>query len=197
MIEGLTFDEATHTYRFLGKIVPGVTTALQVLGAYKGIPKHILDNAAARGTAVHRATELYDAGTLDYSTLDDELYPYLTAWEQFLHDKKPEILEVETPVYHPKFGYAGTLDRGLILDGERGILDIKSCVEMQRGTGPQVAAYLAAKNEYITDKKLRYKKRWGLQLKSDGKYELFDYEDAGDLNVFLSCLTVYKFLLRQ
>jgi hypothetical protein len=197
MIEGLTFNEEKHQYAFQGKPVPGVTTALQVLGGYAGIPKHILDNAARRGTAVHRATELYDDGTLDYSTLDDEIYPYLTAWEQFLHDKKPEIIEVETVVYHPKFGYAGTLDRGLILDGERGILDIKSCVEMQRSTGPQTAAYLAARNERIEDKKLHYKKRWGLQLKKDGTYEIHPYKDAGDLNVFLSCLTVYKFLLRK
>ena len=59
----LVFRESDHTY-WLGDVqVPGVTTVLAILGGYEGIPERILRKAADRGTAVHKITELDDAGT--------------------------------------------------------------------------------------------------------------------------------------
>ncbi len=191
-IDLLTFDAASHTYRHDGQVVPSVTQVLQILPAYKGVPADVLAKAAARGTAVHKATEQYDDGSLDVAALDDELLPYLDAYEQFLHDHQPETIAVESRVWHPLLRYAGTEDREWLLAGVRCSVDLKTCVAMLPGIGPQTAAYMEAKNQGrpAADK---IKRRYGLQLKKDGSYALHPYKDKGDFNIFVACLTLHRF----
>lgn len=193
----LSFDEPTHTYRFNGLIIPSVTQVLSMIGGYEGIPKAILDRAADRGTAIHHATELADFGTLDWTTVHEEVEPYLLGWQQFLADKNPELLQIETRVYHPTYRFAGTIDRELILDGARGVLDLKSSIMMMPSVGPQLAAYKEAMN-HGRPKGEQVKKRWGLQLKKKADkaglhYALHEYTDPTDWAVFTSCLTVLNF----
>lgn len=188
----LEFDEAEHKYTWNGKLVPSVTQALQVLGGYEGIPKHVLKKAADRGTAVHLATELYDQGTLDWSTVSEEVFGYLEGWMQFLDDKKPELLEIEKKNFHPKLLYAGTMDRILVLDGVKSVLDIKSSFMLMPATAPQTAAYQEVENHYIKDRTEKIKKRYGLKLTPDGRYELKEYRKTTDLSTFKSCLNVLR-----
>ena len=56
----LTFDEASHTYRIDGQVVPGVTSVLKPLTDYSMVPPADLQAAADFGKAVHRACELDD-----------------------------------------------------------------------------------------------------------------------------------------
>jgi hypothetical protein len=193
----LTFDEPTHRYELDGVVLPSVTQILQVLGGYEGIPKHILDIAAARGTAIHRATELEDLGTLDYGSLDDELIPYLMAWQKFKDDTKPELIGIEVRGYHPLLKYAGGYDRTLVLGSGRykgtlSVLDLKSSWQMMPATAPQTAAYQEMINAHEKDKSNHVKQRLGLQLKRDGNYELHPYKDPADYNTFVSCLNVVR-----
>lgn len=192
----LVFRESDHTYWLGGEQIPGVTTILKPVTGYDGIPKWILDKAAERGTAVHYVTELHDLGTLDYASVDDELIPYLTAYMAFLDAVKPKIITVESRVFHPVLKYAGTEDREMVINGFLSSLDIKTCAEMQASTGPQTAAYMEAKNHgrSAADK---IKRRYGLQLKKDGRYELHQYKDATDFNTFTSCLNVWRFNQRH
>lgn len=197
MTDELIFDPVKHEYFLGGDKLPGVTSILQVLGGYEGIPKHILDAAAERGTAVHRVCELHDLGTLDYGSLDDELIWYLMAWQKFLDDKKPEIIEIERPRHHPLAKYAGTYDRVLVLDGTLSMLDLKSSYKLMPATGPQTAAYAEARNAHIKNKTDHTKKRYGLKLMGDGTYELQQYKDPSDLNTFMACLTVTRWKQRN
>jgi len=193
----LVFRESDHTY-WLGDVqVPGVTTVLAILGGYEGIPERILRKAADRGTAVHKITELDDAGTLDYATLDDELSGYLAAWWRFKEERKPIILDAEVPGYHPKLLYAGTRDRRLVIGKKAGILDIKSSYKLMPSTGPQTAAYKEIFNA-TADKADQVKHRWGLKLAKDGTYELQEYTDhAGDLNTFVSALNCWRHIAKH
>lgn len=193
----LEFDEKEHRYTWHGKPVPSVTQCLNVLGGYEGIPRHILAVAASRGTKVHKATEFYDLGVLDWSTVSDEIFPYLEAYMNFLDDKKPEIIEIEKRSYHEKLGFAGTMDRIYILDGVKCIVDLKSSVKLMPAVGPQLAAYLELENQHEKKKSEQIKKRFGLKLKADGSYELQEYKDLQDLNAFLSCLNVVKWKVKN
>lgn len=191
----LTFDDPSHTYRWNDIVVPGVTTILKPLSGYDSVPRHILDEAAARGTAIHKAVELHCAGTLDYESLPDVLIPYVIAWENFVSEKRPAIVGSEQRGYHTQLGYAGTWDLELGFKGDKqpSMVDIKSCVAMMPSVGPQLSAY----KEIINAGRPRseqVKKRFGLQLKKNGTYELHQYKDeVTDWNAFLSCLNLLRF----
>lgn len=56
------FDDLTHTYLFGGKELIGVTTLMKKMGLspdYSGIPESVLENAANRGHAVHKAIQTF------------------------------------------------------------------------------------------------------------------------------------------
>lgn len=61
--EGLYFDELTHTYLTDDdRQLVGVTTLMKMMGVgadYSGIPAEVLEKAAERGSAVHKAIETW------------------------------------------------------------------------------------------------------------------------------------------
>lgn len=191
-MDGLIFKPEDHSYWLNGERLPGVTSTLKYISGYDKIPRHILDKAAERGTAVHLACELHDKGTLDYASLDDEILGYLMGYMAFLDDKKPEIIGIEQPIHHPTLLYAGTYDRELILDGHLSTLDLKSSWQMMPATGPQTAAYAEAQNAHRKSKSDHVKRRYGLKLKPDGTYELHQFKETTDWNTFLSCLNLVR-----
>jgi hypothetical protein len=185
MIPGLSFDEETHTYRFQGKVVPGVTTILKPITDFSAVPPHVLKAASDFGTAVHLACELDDLGELDESQLDTALVPYLAAWRKFSDDHGVEWELIEAPVYQPVFRYAGTLDRFGLVAGAKAVVDIKSSVQLYHSVGPQLAAYERALPAGITAEK-----RIAVQLKGDGTYLAKEYREPTDWPLFCSLLTV-------
>ena len=95
---------------------------------------------ALRGRYVATATALCDQGRLDEAELDPVLTPYLKAWKAFLRDSKAEVLAVEEVVGDGHWGYAGTLDRRVRLNGVDCIIDIKTG-DHQAWHALQLAAY--------------------------------------------------------
>lgn len=187
---GLTFDADTHTYRFDGVVVPGVTTILKPLTDFSAVPPHVLDAASAFGTAVHLACELDDVGTLDEDQLDPALAPYLDAWRKFSAEHAVQWDQIEQRVYHPTMRYAGTLDRFGRVDGDLTVVDIKSSVQLYPSVGPQLAAYANALMH-------PYAKRMAVQLKADGTYVAKPYTDPSDWPMFASLLTVRTWCARH
>lgn len=182
----LTFDEATHTYRFGGQVVPGVTSILKPLTNYDSVPASVLDAASQFGKAVHRACELDDLGELDEATLDDALLPYLQAWRKFSADYAVKWEVIETPMYHQVLRYAGTADRIGKVKGLSAVVDIKTTYELMPTNGPQLAAYAA-----LHDPQMGFLlNRIGVQLKADGTYVAKPYKDPSDWPVFASLLTL-------
>ncbi len=179
----LTFDEASHTYRYNGIVVPGVTTILSPLTDFSRVPPHVLRAAADFGTAVHLACELDDLGDLDESALDPALVPYLTAWRKFSADYEVQWELIEKQVHHKTMGYAGTLDRQGRVKGLATVLDIKSSAQLYPSVGPQLAAYQQASERPSVQ-------RMAVQLKADGTYVAKTYTDMTDWPVFASLLTL-------
>lgn len=179
----LSFDEATHTYRFGGQVVPGVTSILSPLTDFSRVPPHVLQAAADFGKAVHRACELDDLGELDETTLDDALLPYLQAWRKFSAEHDVQWEQIERPVYHATMRYAGTPDRFGKVNGRPTVVDIKSTAQLYPSVGPQLAAYANALQNPYAD-------RIAVQLKADGTYVAKPYKDPTDWPVFASLMTL-------
>lgn len=183
----LIFDEASHTYRHDGLLVPSVTQVLAPLTDLSAVPADILAAASAFGTAAHKACELHDLGTLDAATLDASLRPYLDAWLAFCRDHHVQWSHIEQRLYHPAMGYAGTADRIGLVDGRMSVADIKTSSAIYPSVGPQLAAYQRAAAD---GHQIATTRRLSVQLKADGTYTMKEHVNPSDFAVFASLLTL-------
>ena len=186
----LTFDAASHTYRLGGVRMPSVTQILDPLQELDGIPRHILEAAAAFGTNVHLACHLLNQGVLDEDALDPALVPYLTGWRTFLSDVSGVVIGSEVRVINRQLRYAGTLDSLVRIKGVTELVDIKATAAIPRTVGPQTAAYAQALGEP------RIKRRV-VQLRRDGTYSTERLNESTDWNLFLSALNVHNWRHRN
>lgn len=196
-------NEDTHTYTVDGVELPSATTILRFIRADLGtVNPSVLAMAAERGKAVHAACEMIDYGG------DPEIIEgtegYLMAYLRFLRDHRPEWVGIESPVCSPGRGFAGTIDRwGFMWDGEDPaiteeptVLDLKTVGSPTRETYISLCAQTAA-YAYC----LGYNegcRRYGLFLKANGDYRLFDCEEwekkneFSGLEVFAKCYAVHQ-----
>ena len=183
----LAFDEATHTYRFLGAVVPGVTQVLRPLANFDAVSREVLEAKRALGQRVHLACQLNDEDDLDWTSVEPDVAGYLNAWLAFRRDTGCEVLAVEQQVCEPALQYAGTLDRVLAFRGSKWLVDLKTCFATPMAAGPQTAAYLRA----LGDTSVTH--RAALRLRPDGTYRLDHLTGADDWAVFMACLTLHRF----
>ena len=70
---GVLFDEENHTYLLGDKYLSGITTLLErqfFPNEFEGIPKDVLDEAAAYGTDVHHSCEDFDYSWINDGTVE-------------------------------------------------------------------------------------------------------------------------------
>ena len=184
--QDLVLDE-THVYRYRGRAVPGVTTIMRPLyaAAYAGMPKERMEEALARGTAVHQCVEAYELG----QTLSDGYDGQIRAWASFRRDfgLSHAPLAVETRIYSPTWGYAGTPD--VVFDGI--VIDVKSSAFPCPITAVQTMAYA----DLLREAGVRVTRRYEVALRADGTYDARLYcDDYNDRNTFKSLLAIYRFI---
>jgi hypothetical protein len=174
-------DPRTHEYACSdsGVWLPGVTRTLAEAGLVD--TRWFKAEAAKRGTAVHMACQFHDEGDLDESTVDATLRPYLTAYRLFLAESGFKPLRIEESLAHPIYRYAGTFDRVGELNGAGALVDIKTGALVPE-TAIQTAAYAG-----LLDHPVR---RFGLQLRANGRYSLKEYADRNDWKIWLAALAV-------
>lgn len=113
-----SFDAATHIYRDGdGTAVPATTGILTEAELTPEFYKTLDPWYAEKGHAVHSVTEYFDKGTLDLGSVDPQIAGYLDAYRQFRKDLPLDILGIEVRLWHPRYRYAGTIDR--IIEGSR------------------------------------------------------------------------------
>ena len=118
------FDE-THTYLYEGLMLPSVSRILgtKYRNEYASVPPAVLDNAAKRGTAVHKAIENYNNSGYDDGSEAVRNFKFLQKQYGF------EVLDSELPIVLFKDDMpiaCGRLDMTMLMDGETGIADIKT-----------------------------------------------------------------------
>lgn len=80
--------------------------------------------AAARGTDVHKAAEQLALGVTP--DIADDVLPYVEQYRTFLDTFAPKFVMSEAPVYSPTYGYAGTCDGVMEIDGRTVAFDLKT-----------------------------------------------------------------------
>ena len=199
----VTLDETTHVYTHRdGHRPPSVTAILGSVPPWsqrfdRADPAD-LERKGAIGRAVHLACEYFDQGVLDWGSLDPAVQPYVDGWILFCQEKRVEVLEVEQKVYHPIYGYAGTLDRILRADCHRGrglaLVDLKTGDATM--AGPQTAAYLHAWHAMRDESGSPIDapvERWSVQLLPTGRYAITEHTDRRDWRLFLAAFELYTY----
>lgn len=219
----LTFQEDGHKYFLLeggeengkGIEIPHVTGILEAAGLLElppGINLKLIKRkltqgepltpaedmwvrAGEFGTAVHKACELYDLGTLNESILDINLKPWLESWKIFKKEFGITFFEaIEIRVYSKRWRFAGTVDRGQTINGKRTLIDIKTPTVLQDWVSLQLAGYQIAHEEMT---KLKIKQRWGVRLRPGQRPEIKPYNDKSDRDVFIGALQVSNWKKRR
>ena len=196
----LVFDEESHKYYLNGVQLPGVTSILKSVGLvdYSGIPIQVIEQASDRGKRVHKITEFYDAGTLDESSIPDELGGYAGAWVDYMEASQAVICEIELRVKSKKLRFAGTLDRVALIDDRLAIVDIKTTSQSHPGHAVQTMAYSMAYSEMSGNK---IQDRYCVYLRSDGTYTVVKHSspanDRLDKSIWLSALAVYGYSKKE
>lgn len=119
------FIDDIHQYLVDGCMVDSVS---QILGAkyrneYANVPPAVLNNAAQRGTAVHKAIENYNNSGYDDGSEAVRNFKFLQKQYGF------EVLDSELPlvIFKDDMPIAcGRLDMTMLIDGQTGIADIKT-----------------------------------------------------------------------
>jgi len=192
MTDPLNFNPENHTYEIGGTFYPSVTQILRSVGLidFSGIDQLILERAAGVGRAVHEATHYYDDGELDFGDLDPYLVGYVTAWKKFREQTPMVFDQIEVPLCSTTYGFAGTPDRiGSDANGPL-VLDIKTSSVVPAWTALQLSGYQILA-------KLTTAKRLSVQLKPNGSYSVVEYRDRKDREVFLACLAVHQWRVKN
>lgn len=187
----LLFYDDSHKYTVDGEEVPSVSELTRFLTRelYTDAPQYFLDQAAKRGTSVHKATEAIDKfGSVE---VEDDLAGFVKAYVAFMKEHDVSWEKIEWAVcngHHNGMPYAGTLDRYGALDGKVVILDIKTTANI---SGLHKVCYSAQLNLYrlAVMKEKPVEELWVLQLKKDGTYKLIQLEENEDLAN--ACLTMH------
>ena len=163
----LTFEEASHTYRLDGLIIPSVTTLMKPLSEayYGGIDAKVLGRAADRGTSVHSAIDLYCRfGIID---IEPELEGYFEAFKAWFKDYDVKPYATETRTYNKSLLYAGTVDMSCSEKGVDTLADFKTTAGFSSMLcGVQLEAYDRVQESHG----VKYQNRAIIQLKKDGTY---------------------------
>lgn len=189
----LIFYDDSHRYTVDGVEVPSVSELTRFISReiYGDVQQFMLDRAAERGTAVHKATEALDKfGSVE---VDDEYAGYLKAYLAFLKDHHPDWVKIEWSVANEQL-YAGTLDRYGTLDEKKAIVDIKTTGNISRA---HKVLYTAAQNLYriAVEKTDPVEALYILQLKNDGTYKLHELPIENELA--LACITMHEALKKK
>ena len=116
--EGLTFDEEKHLFTANGEVIPSVTTVLKRMGMTPDWSKiSDIEWYAQRGTYIHKATELWENGTLDEDSLDPAISGYVDAYKACRRDFPVKVIGQEVRLWHPVLKFAGIID--MVIEGSK------------------------------------------------------------------------------
>ena len=107
------FDAKKHEYTSDGKRLISVTECLDLLDDFSFVDPDVLKKKGTRGTNVHNMVAKFEDGTLQMHKLTESMKKLL---KQYLFFRKQYAdiftgkIKIETPIYNPLLGLAGTPD---------------------------------------------------------------------------------------
>ena len=191
MVDKIDFDSARHIYSIDGKQYPSVTTVLQETGIndMSNINPEILQKASNFGLAVHKLLELSIKGTLDITSVDEPLKPYMAHWNDFVMNHKVEVINSELMLVDKSLQFAGTIDVVAKVNGALSLIDFKTSTMILPHYYLQTAGYkiLAIANG------IDIVNRYILKLEPD-KYKVeWCKAEVYDRSMFTSVLNIWHY----
>jgi hypothetical protein len=198
------FDEATHTYRQGGIVIPGVTRVIDHAGltSFENVRDDILERRGRLGTIVHRSCHFLDQNDLDWRTVSDEARGYVESWGILCEDLhvKWRLIEYQCIAEIDGMKFGMQIDREGPIGGEDSIIDIKISRQAEPWHGVQLAGYaIGLPHGLISTALGRFfrRKRYIAKLNEQGKKaRLIPYEARMDLDVFRAALLISHAKLR-
>lgn len=190
MAQLLFFDEG-HKYTLDGEEFPSVSDICRFLSreVYGTVAQYTLDQAADRGTRVHKACEALDVyGKVEVS---EDIAPYLKSYLKFRQEHAVKWNMVERSIAHPKERYAGTIDRYGELDGAKALVDLKTTYTVHKRLA---IAQLNLYRWMIEEEGHSVEKQYILHLTKDG-YKLIEIEKRDDVPTAL--LTLHRLMEKK
>lgn len=167
-----------------------ITEILFPFSGLHSVDKTILQNAAHRGTKVHKICESIVEGLGEWN-IDEEIQGYIESFKKWWHPHR-NVLSVEERFYCEELMITGQVDLIIEEKQEAIILDIKTS-EKPSKTWPlqgSAYAYMARKAGYNI-KQIEF-----LQLHKNGTQPtLHRYEDHFD--IFKKCLEIFNYFFRS
>jgi len=170
LMEGLSFSPDDHSYKLEGAPVISVTQAL--VGGGLVDTSWFTEWARDRGSAVHRAIQLYEADDLDESTIDEHVRPFFNGYLKFRAEYNWQPERSELHVWSKRHQYAGTLDSQGKSNGVKTILDYKTG-QLTKPVGIQLTGYALA---YAESYHSVITNLLGVRLVGDGTYRIQSYK---------------------
>ncbi len=185
-----TFDEENHLYKVEGQYVLSTSDIIGLCGLcdYDRVPSGVLDHASWRGTQLHRAVELFEGGSLDMSSLPDEVAPYFAGYCAFAGDTNFEMESAEARLVYQHEGtdqlVGCTIDLRGRVGGRLYVLDIKTSAK-QYGKAKaqtslrwrlQLQSYIEATAAEMEEMELMpIENKAIVQVAKDGSYAFHDF----------------------
>lgn len=163
-----------------------VTEILYPFSGMKYVKKTVLENAAARGTKVHKICEAI-AGGLEGWEAPAEYQPYVDSFNSWFK-RKHKIISIEERFFCNELRITGQVD--FIVEEPKGlyIVDLKTSQQESKSWLLQGSAY-----SYLAKKKgYDVKGIMFLQLKRDGTPSREYFYDE-NMDLFRKCLDVYRY----
>ncbi len=122
---------------------PRVTEILNYFTSYDKVPRDILKNAAARGTAVHALCAGIAKGNwIPETMINEEHLPYVKSFKLWHEAQIQEYKIIEQRYTHPDLNFSGQMDFVAVgNNGETYLIDLKTSAAPQKTYPLQMAAY--------------------------------------------------------
>lgn len=190
----LIFYDKEHKYELNDEVIPSVSEISRFASReiYGEVNQYILDNAAERGTKIHKQCELLDK--YHECEADEITIPYIRGYVDFIKQHNPEWVAIEKAIASRKMMFAGTLDRVGNIDGKRAIVDLKSSSKVQKVLAIiQLNAYKILWEENYPEQPVEA--LYILQLTKNGTYKLLPFDM--DSTLFMSCYNLHQALKKK
>lgn len=180
------YVDSRHEYSIDGVVMPSVSQIIKPLAGLDRVPQNMLQVAQMRGTYVHKCIEWLIDGTLDESSVDAGLMPYVDAFRRFRDHHAFRPIAQECITTHVPLWYAGRIDLLAEMGGDLWLIDYKTSNGQHAHYGCQLAGYDFA----LRSNGVHVARRACLYLSQDGSWALREYNEDSHLRGFLACLGI-------
>jgi len=151
-------------------------------------PYKVSDDAKSRGSTIHSIVAAWVHSQTYIDGIQEKYQGYAKAFYRWIEDNHIAIQEHERTVHSRKFGYAGTLDMLVVLNGtgRKLVVDVKTGKDIY----PEAFLQLSAYRQALKEEGLEVDGVAVLLLQDDGGYK-FEVNEQDLFRPFFACKVIW------